>query len=250
MKCLHVSDTHGHHSRIYYPPPEEKYDVLFHTGDLTLHGKRMECFDFIKMANTLVSCGLFKHVVFTPGNHDAAFESFEDLAVLRDACGPNVHLLINEEITIDGFKIWGSPYTPKFGNWSFMYRRGEPAKALWSNIPEDADIVLTHGPVRRKLDAVPELDYVKGVFVNRHTGCVELGERIKELNVAVHLCGHIHEGWGRLKDGDTLYLNSCIMDERYRPVNKPQSFEIVRGGDGKAKVKLIAGWVEPITTIA
>ena len=45
-----------------------------------------------------------------------------------------------------GYKIWGSPWTPWFCDWGFNARRGEESKSHWDKIPNDTDIILTHGP--------------------------------------------------------------------------------------------------------
>lgn len=46
------------------------------------------------------------------------------------------------------FKIFVSPYTPEFCDWAFGYKARAPR---WT-IPEDADIVMTHGPPEDSLD--------------------------------------------------------------------------------------------------
>ena len=46
------------------------------------------------------------------------------------------------------FKIFVSPYTPEFCDWAFGYKAREPR---W-NIPQDVDIVMTHGPPEDSLD--------------------------------------------------------------------------------------------------
>ena len=42
-----------------------------------------------------------------------------------------IQLLIGEEITIDGIRFFGSPYTPKFMNWYFMRERGAEIREEW-----------------------------------------------------------------------------------------------------------------------
>ncbi|KAG1727049.1 hypothetical protein EDD22DRAFT_974190 [Suillus occidentalis] len=46
------------------------------------------------------------------------------------------------------FKFFGSPFTPQHGNGAFQYSRtgvtGSPSR--WSIIPNDTDILITHGP--------------------------------------------------------------------------------------------------------
>jgi hypothetical protein len=38
--------------------------------------------------------------------------------------------------------------------------------------------------------------------------------------------GHIHGGYGIHKDRRTTYVNACICDEAYHPVNAPQVLDL------------------------
>lgn len=101
------------------------------------------------------------------------------------------------------FKIYVSPYTPAYGDWAFAYARSEdrfnaPAdvekkgnksksKSIAINpIPEDVDIVMTHGPAKGILD----------LCANGNVGCVNLLSAIKRVKPMVHCFGHVHEGSG------------------------------------------------------
>jgi hypothetical protein len=82
-------------------------------------------------------------------------------------------------------KIYRSPWTPKHGNWAFQYARiGDDP---WDGtIPEDTDILLTHGPPKCHLD----LD---------HLGCSYLLEELRKKTPVLHVFGHIHAGYGKRK---------------------------------------------------
>jgi hypothetical protein len=46
----------------------------------------------------------------------------------------------------DNIRIYGSPWQPEFYNWAFnLPRNGEALKAKWDAIPENTDILITHG---------------------------------------------------------------------------------------------------------
>lgn len=80
-------------------------------------------------------------------------------------------------------KIYGSPWTPKHGNWAFQYPRD--GTNIWRDtIPEDPDILLTHGPPEYHLD----LDKL---------GCSYLREEIQAKPPLLHVFGHIHAGYGK-----------------------------------------------------
>jgi hypothetical protein len=110
-------------------------------------------------------------------------------------------------------KIWGSPWQPEFHNWAFNLPRGEKLKEKWDMIPTDVDILVTHGPAFGKLDFVP----YDGVNV----GCEDLLSKIQEVKPKIHVCGHIHEGYGYVFDGNTHFINAAVLNGRYEFRNKP-----------------------------
>ena len=50
--------------------------------------------------------------------------------------------------------IYGSVYfrTPAFHNWAYNAERGVDCLKIWDLIPDDTDIVVTHGPPLGKAD--------------------------------------------------------------------------------------------------
>jgi hypothetical protein len=44
-----------------------------------------------------------------------------------------------------GYKFYGSPYTPAFCEWAFQLNETD-AIEKWKKIPEDTEILITHGP--------------------------------------------------------------------------------------------------------
>ena len=55
----------------------------------------------------------------------------------------DAHLLIDEQIDIQGLSIYGSPWCPLFNNWAYMLPE-EQLKWKFKHIPEDLDILITH----------------------------------------------------------------------------------------------------------
>ncbi len=49
----------------------------------------------------------------------------------------------------------------------------------------------------------------------------EYGLIIKRIKPRIHASGHIHEGYGKRKVGKTLFINACVLDERYQVRNPP-----------------------------
>ncbi len=57
---------------------------------------------------------------------------------------------------IEGLKFYGSPWQPTFHNWAFNLDRGEEIKKVWDKIPNDTDVLITHGPPFGILDKTVE----------------------------------------------------------------------------------------------
>jgi hypothetical protein len=88
----------------------------------------------------------------------------------------------------------------------------------WGAIPIDTDILITHGPVFGKLDVVAGR--------KDHLGCEVLAEHINTVcRPKIHICGHIHSGYGYYFDGQTHYFNASVLDESYEYTQKPITFD-------------------------
>lgn len=150
-----------------------------------------------------------KHIVGTFGNHDFIAQTEY---MVWDLPG---HWLIDNWVHLYGFKIWGTPFTPTFFDWAFMEDDAELAEH-WAKIPDDVNILLTHGPPYGTCDVND---------TGEHCGSKTLRDRVKELHeLQYHFCGHIHEANGYGYDDKTY--NVSHMNLRYEPVNPPLLIEI------------------------
>ena len=95
--------------------------------------------------------------------------------------------------------------------------RGEDIKQHWDKIPDDTDILLTHGPAHGFLDKV----HGRGP----NLGCEELAKAIGRVNPKIHLCGHIHSANGYTKYNDIHFFNASVLNESYLYTYAPNSFE-------------------------
>jgi calcineurin-like phosphoesterase family protein len=229
MRLICISDTHSLHKRMLYNvvdfinPNED--NVLIHAGDCTNVGRENEVNDFIEWFKNIEG---FKYKIFIAGNHDFSFEN-EPRWINRyidptNLSGSNVTYLEDSlmSIIIDGFsrplKIYGSPWQPEFYNWAFnLPRYGEVLKSRWDDIPDDTDILITHGPPHGIRDFIGE----------RMVGCELLRERVNTLKPLLHIFGHIHESYGPAFINDIAFVNASICDERYAPINKPLVFDLI-----------------------
>jgi hypothetical protein len=138
---------------------------------------------------------------------------------------PNgMYYLENSSIKLEGINIWGSPVSPSFGyGWGFNKDRGHDINEVWSKIPMDTDIVITHSPIYGYNDRAQN--------TNQNVGCSDLYHRLHEVKPHLHFAGHIHEGhgWGTIpyKDewGDIYTFNGSTCNLRYEAINNPITFD-------------------------
>jgi Icc-related predicted phosphoesterase len=186
-----ISDTHELHRELDVP----NGDILIHAGDFTMFSKSAAAIlDFNQWLGELPH--LWKIVV--PGNHEFFLESDPS----RRSLISNATVLINESVEILGLKIWGSPVTPLYGGAFGMSSPSDRAR-LYSRIPEDVDILITHGAPYGILDRSPGSLY--------HAGCPQLLEAVKRLKVRMHVFGHAHDAHGIADTKNTLFVNAALQ---------------------------------------
>lgn len=202
MKVVIIADTHGFHEDLVVPDG----DVLVHCGDYSAQGTFRDLVAF----NYWLGKQPHKYKVVISGNHDAYAGTIE-----RDVTQEflqNAIYLENQGAFIEGKTFWGSPFTPVYGHWSFMKRRGDDISRVWQMMPEQIDMLVTHGPPQGILDKNANHELC---------GCYDLRQAVKRRRVAYHVFGHIHEGYGEKTLDDTRYINCSVLDENYELVNKP-----------------------------
>lgn len=143
---------------------------------------------------------------------------------------PNTQYLEDTGVEVLGVRLWGSPWQPEFGNWAFNIKRGECHKK-WSLIPENTDILLTHGP------PLGHGDWLKSGNGAR-SGCVELLNDVQSrVKPAAHVFGHIHEAAGVTTDGQTLYVNASTCTAKYEPTNPPVVLDILPADEAAGRLR-------------
>lgn len=207
-----VSDTHN---QLYSVSPVK---LLVHAGDLTIHGSKEELEEAIKQMLAQPA----EYRVAVAGNHDRYCETNNEEArkLFKDA---GIIYLQDEEVTIEGLRIYGSPYTPEYGEYAFNLSRFDYSlEEKWEQVPTGIDILVTHGPPWGKFD-VPFGE-------NRRVGCTALMRELIRIKPRVHIFGHVHSpGEVRSPDDGILYINaaSCnIAGGRYNRVYDPVTFEL------------------------
>ena len=201
ISLIAISDTHGFHETVEIPDA----DILLCSGDITHHGDVEE----VKKFNDFL--GELPHPVkiIIAGNHDFCFERDSEgcAAILTNGI-----YLQDRAVTIEGIRFYGSPWQPWFCDLAFNLQRGPEIRAKWDLIPEDTDVLITHGPPFGHGDRT-----VRGEQV----GCRDLLEAVERIKPRVHIFGHIHEGQGITYNEHTTFINASVCNEFFRLSNPP-----------------------------
>jgi Icc-related predicted phosphoesterase len=181
-------------------------------------GYEHEIREFCKWYNSLDN---YTHKVFIAGNHDWGFQiNTEKVKEILDFYSDITYIEDNEVLVGEKLvSVYGSPWQPEFYNWAFnLPRNGDELKEKWDMIPDDIDILITHGPAWGFLD---DVEGRRG----EHLGCELLAERIKQIKPKIHICGHIHTGYGHYYNGHTHFFNASVLNERYAYAHLPWNIE-------------------------
>jgi len=200
MKIWFISDTHNMHGDLQIP----EVDCVIHCGDEATRRNvslnELESRRFFKWYSALD----IPIKIFVPGNHSTAIE--KGLIIANDYTA--VKFLIHDQTEWNGLKIFGSPYTPEFFDWAYMRPRSE-LDIVWQSIPDDIDILITHGPPKGIFDVTGDIKTKKPVHVGSESLRKHVEERIKPK---VHAFGHIHD--------KTTHLDSGISQRGINFANK------------------------------
>lgn len=209
MKIVAISDVHAKWKNLKIP----ECDLLISCGDYSFRGERHLVKNFHEWLNAQEA----GHIISVQGNHEVEVEkNFQENKELALSVCPAVHFIDEGLIEIEGKKIWCSAITPEFFNWAWNRNRGKEIKRHWDKIPNDIDILITHGPPHGMLDQVR---YVDGTAKER-VGCHDLWDKVMQLpNLKHHFFGHIHSDHGYKEFNGKHFYNCSICDEQYMPTN-------------------------------
>lgn len=211
MKIVVMSDTHGFHKAL--SPP--KGDFFIHCGDHSVYeGTEKETRAFLRWVSRLPH----QHKVIIPGNHDLWCETVNMREVAADY---GVVCLVNELIEIAGLRIYGVPNVPKYHEWAYMYPRDKPH---YKDLPDNLDILITHGPPYGHGDYLPHK--------RMRVGAVDLLNEVVRVRPRFHLFGHIHEGreteHRTCSDAvpGTTFINAACWDHKTDATYSAATFEV------------------------
>ena len=222
MKIVAISDLHGN-----LPTIEEVAIIYCIAGDimpLNIQSNDRKCRkwlkeEFIPWANNL-PCS---HVVLIAGNHDFVFQRMEKEAIDAIFEDSKVIYLENSGVQLEGLNIFGTPWCHQFGHWAFMSDDDALAE-LFSNIPENVDILLTHDAPYGTSDI---LFQNTAWNIGEHIGCVPLRDAIIEKKPKIVLHGHLHSTNHKkevLVESDVY--NVSLLDENYDLIYDPLILDV------------------------
>ena len=214
MRIVAISDTHVAHHDLELPDG----DVLVHAGDFSHRRDASSVTGFLDW----YSGQPHPHKVLIAGNHDGLFETDPDWC--KSKMPDNITYLQDSGCEINGVRFYGSPWQPEFNSWHFNLPRGMALAKKWALIPDDTDVLITHGPPLGTLDECPDWPprFVASKQALVHVGCKELATAVARVQPKVHIFGHIHEGAGVLEKDGCTYINASSMDGSYDLVHPPR----------------------------
>ncbi|KAM0706390.1 hypothetical protein Q7P35_005716 [Cladosporium inversicolor] len=204
LRIVCISDTHNAAPGSGYTLPPG--DILIHAGDLTNNGQPSE----IRKALAWLREANYEHKIVLAGNHDRCLDSRypnqqpnedeeEEAAQIRQMMREDDKITYLEHesrvITVKGaeIKVFGSPYSLATSSSvsstqyaAFQYPPSQ-TQQLWSSIPSDTTILITHTPPAGHLDN--SAHWTQG-------GCPALSQALLRTKPRLHVCGHCHEGRG------------------------------------------------------
>lgn len=232
MKITAIGDLHGD------TPALPGGDLLIVSGDLTARDKAHEYAQF-KM---WIEKQDYKKKVVIGGNHDTlifngrwVYDKPYDFEYL---CDSGTEFEYEEKVEEDHkfkgtitykqkkkLKLWGTPWTQWFEGvnplcTAFMLQSEVELAEKYDMIPDDTDILITHGPRFEVLDRT---------LYKTNAGSKSLLKRVDYLKgkqLKFHIHGHIHEAHGKHEEDGLVTLNVSRMDRLYNPKNQIVNFEI------------------------
>lgn len=207
MKIVAISDVHNLWHKITIPD----CDVLVSAGDYSYKGNPEVVEAFHKWMNSQPA----DVKISVQGNHELWVEkNFEAAREIVHKINKDIHFIDEGVVNIDGVKFYGSAITPWFYDWAWNRRRGEEIKTHWDKIPDDTNVLITHGPPMGILDKLESGERV---------GCANLTDRIGELtDLKLHIFGHIHPSSGEAIKDNVLFVNAAMCDDTYKLKNEPR----------------------------
>ena len=221
-KIVAISDMHG---KLPKPKDMPTGDILLIAGDITPSFDHSIEFQKIWLDSAFrywLNQLPYKHIIGVYGNHDFVGEQNPyGVEKLNLPC----KFLTDEEITVEGLRIYGTPHQPYFFGWAFNLYEPE-LKEKWDLIPQGIDILVSHGPPEGYGDLAEDHETPGNII---HVGSPSLTLKIEEIKPKLVVYGHIHSSYGEYVNPNcpnTILANVSYVNEKYNPAYDPMTFEL------------------------
>lgn len=212
MRIWFISDTHMMHQQLTVP---KGIDMICHCGDFSNSADTQINFvETLKFLEWFESLDV-EYKILGAGNHDTFSE--KNYYNFNYMCkSAKIIPLIHKDIEIEGLKIFATPYTPRYGrDWAYNLDRGTKLERKWNQIPDDIDILMSHGPCKGILDWCWDKDNRK---IPVQAGSKTLLNAVRRIEPKIFCAGHIHQdkifkNYGVFDDGGpTKFINAACWD--------------------------------------
>lgn len=230
IKVCAIADLHG---KVNIPVLEEDIDILLIAGDIVALEAQSSMDDskewfkneFMEFLKGLPES--IQKIFIVGGNHDFFIErhpkEFRSIVEADSRVKFLDHELVECTIKDRTIRIFGSPYCKKFGRWAFTLK-DYFLRELFSAIPEDLDILLTHDAPFGFTDICTQDTPWN---THDHLGNVPLLEIVARTQPKWNIHGHLHSSSHIAeKIGETAVVNVSLLDEHYEMVYKPFYFKL------------------------
>ncbi|CAD5126008.1 unnamed protein product [Dimorphilus gyrociliatus] len=226
LRIVHISDTHLERDNQNIPDG----DIIIHSGDFGQYRSGLSKEEYFSRLNSFFKNLPHKYKIFVGGNHDSPLVDCQRSLITE------CQYLIDESVTIEGIRIYGSPWN----KWRYTsFARAftiKNIKAKWELIDQDSDIVVTHQPPFNLLDLASYNHYIPNFLVKllsssrceicsqyhpgrNHWGSKSLRRILTEkIKPTLHLFGHVHECFGATTNDKILFCNSAIKQRGHPQV--------------------------------
>lgn len=211
VKVVVMSDAHWNFPYIEVP----ECDIFMYAGDWSGSGTVSEHIKFCNWVNKIDA----RYKLIVPGNHDMYCYQYQDMAanMLR---GSNAILLVDKEVECFGIRIYGTPWSPRFGNWGYM-RPDDDLYKYFREIPRGIHFLITHTPPNGILDLAG----------TTHIGSKSLVKALQKKPIPYHFFGHNHTPGSYTKKGKKSitrnYYNVSVCNDDYQVVVAPKVMEFM-----------------------
>jgi hypothetical protein len=225
VRLVLISDTHNVETDVSSFPDDA--DVIVHAGDHTVAGTRQELENAAKWLGAIARQRAKHGAVLTGGNHDvpldrATFQSVGGDDALSAASlewfnTPPLRFVNHGLVEVAGLRLFLSPFVPLTPSRQHLARdnpernvgfnrEDSELDVLYSQIPDDVDVLVTHTPPFGILDKSLQYGNVK------RKQPIEIGSKVllshvKRVRPLIHVFGHEHDSRGMHEQDGTLFIN-------------------------------------------